>query len=119
MKDSIKYYIYEIVKKFMRKQIIEINTIGGMSMKMSKKILLAMLTTIGILTLSMNVYAYIDGFTSASGTVTVSCGIPEATVEKYEENNIKYFKVSNTGKWDCFVRIKIWGNTLESSMIRI
>jgi hypothetical protein len=78
-------------------------------------ILIIMIFT--ILLLTGNVQAYYGQKIIASGKVQVLFGMPQATIEKREESNTQYFKVTNTGNSECFVRIKVFGIGLEDSMI--
>lgn len=86
-------------------------------MKVNIKIVIITISI--LLLLSISVYAYYIDYAAAEGSVSISCGIPKAIVEKYEENNIKKFKITNTGKWDCFVRVKIFGIGLTNSMLTL
>ena len=89
-------------------------------MERKNKIVFSIFFTIFIVVLLTGVVkAYFSDLESASGQVQVSLELPETTLEKREENNIKYFKVNNTGNSECFVRVKVFGIGLEDSMINI
>lgn len=89
-------------------------------MKIEKRISLIILFTILIIILLTNTTkAYFTDYYIASGEIPMSLGIPNAILVKREENNIKYFKVTNKGKVECGVRIKIFGIDLQENMIVI
>lgn len=89
-------------------------------MKIKNKIRFIMFFTILIIILLTNsAIAWLSGKLNLYGIIPISLEIPNATLVKREENNIKYFKITNIGNSECGVRIKIFGIDLQKNMIVI
>lgn len=80
-------------------------------------ILIIMIFT--ILLLTGNVQAYFVDYIHASLKAQILFGVPQASIGKREESGMQYFKATNTGNGECFVRIKVFGIGLEDSMITL
>lgn len=72
-----------------------------------------------ILLLTGKAQAYFGDVAHASLKAQILFGVPQASIEKREERDMQYFKATNTGNGECFVRIKVFGIGLEDSMITL
>lgn len=52
--------------------------------------------------------AYFTTYTTASGGVTMNMGFTQTIPEEDVDEEGKHVKITNTGEYDCFVRVKVF-----------